>query len=196
MVRGLQTRYGRDSLRALHLLNAEVRHTYPTHFAFLLQLGHRAPAFLDILVGVRPVYLIQVYDIRLESPQAVFTFLANRVCLEAVTYLPVFVPHQATLREHIRPVGAALQSTSHDLLGPSEPVHGRGVYPVDAQVNRAVDCGDRVLVVLRAPATSPVAATDGPRPEADRRDLHVRIAQWTCLHIPLHHPCSCSERQG
>jgi hypothetical protein len=56
-------------------------------------------------------------------------------------------------------------------------VHGRGIDPVDAEIERAMDGGDGVVVVLGAPAILPVAAADGPRAKADGRDFEIGIAE-------------------
>ena len=91
----------------------------------------------------------------------------------------VLVPAQSALGEHERPLGGGdlLQCRAHDLFGMPEPVDGGGVDPVDAALDRMADGGDRLLVVLAAPADRPVAAADGPGAEPDRRDVHVGAAE-------------------
>jgi hypothetical protein len=63
----------------------------------------------------------------------------------------------------------------------TEAVAGGGVDPVDRTLQRVMDRGDRLIVVLRAPAVFPVAAAKRPRAEADARDL-----QATRTRLALH----------
>jgi hypothetical protein len=71
----------------------------------------------------------------------------------------------------------SFQRRAHDLLGMAEPVDSRRVDPVDAALDRVTDGGDRLLVVLAAPAHRPIAAADGPGAEPDRRDVHIGAAE-------------------
>jgi len=89
------------------------------------------------------------------------------------------IPHHAALGEDVRPLGGrnAIERAPDYLFRVSQPVHGRGVDPIDPPREGVPDRGDRLLVLLRAPAEGPVAATDGPGAEADGRDGHVRVAE-------------------
>ena len=64
----------------------------------------------------------------------------------------------------------------------AEAVDGGGVDPVDAQFECGVDGGDRILVILAAPAELPVTAAERPRAEADGGDVQVRFAKGACVH--------------
>src|SRR5262249_5154898 len=74
------------------------------------------------------------------------------------------------------------EGAGDDLFRVAEPVDGRGVDPVDAGVHRLVDRGDGVAVLLRAPGELPARPADGPRPESDRSDEHVGVAQTSRFH--------------
>ena len=84
----------------------------------------------------------------------------------------LLVPDHAALGEDVRPLrrGNALERAPDDLFRVAQPVHRRGVDPVDPPLDGVPDRGDRLLVVLRAPAEGPAAAADGPRAEADGGD--------------------------
>src|SRR5262249_18632091 len=69
-----------------------------------------------------------------------------------------------------------------DLLRVAQPVDGRGVDPVDAGVQRLLDGGDGVAVVLGPPGEFPARPADGPGPEADRGDEQVGISKLSSLH--------------
>ena len=78
----------------------------------------------------------------------------------------------SALGEDERPLVEAGDRSPDDLLRVAEAVLGRGVDPVHAELERAVDRRDRLLVLLRAPAPFEAAAADRPGAEADTRDLH------------------------
>src|SRR6185437_514702 len=69
-----------------------------------------------------------------------------------------------------------------------QPVNGGGVDPVDAKFENMLHGRERSCVVLRPPGECPVAASNGPRAEADRRDFHSARAQFTFrqTHFHLH----------
>src|SRR5262249_11518139 len=117
-----------------------------------------------------------------EAPQAAVDLVADRLRVEPAEDVAGLVPRRRALREHERPVGHVPQGPLDHGLRVAETVGPRGVDPVDAVLERAVDRADRVRVVLRAQALDPVAAADRPRPEADRRELEARVAELTVLH--------------
>src|SRR3712207_1434971 len=61
----LEGLYRGYSLSPLHLGDVEVRNPDVPDLALLLQLGHRTPALLDVLVGPWPVDLVEVYYVGL-----------------------------------------------------------------------------------------------------------------------------------
>ncbi len=166
-----------DLLYPFHLPDVEVRYTGVSDFAFFFEFGERFPSFLDVLVGVGPVDLVQVDDVRLEPPQAIFALPLDRVFLEYVAGITVLVPDQRTLRKHVGFLSDAFQRLGHQLLGVAQPVDGGGVDPVDAQLQRALYCSHGFFVVLGSPGGAPSAAADGPTAEADGRYVHVRLAE-------------------
>ena len=100
--------------------------------------------------------LVQIDYVDIEAAQAVLDFAADRVGSQYFLHLPLCIPVQATLGEDVRS-GAApvLQSTANHFLGVSQTVDGGGVDPVDAEFERAVNGGDRFVVVLRSPGELP-----------------------------------------
>jgi hypothetical protein len=64
---------------------------------------------------------------------------------------------------------AVRQSLSHDFLGVRQSVDGGGVDPVDAAIERFVDGGNGVGVILRTTAKGPASASDCSGTEADSR---------------------------
>lgn len=89
------------------------------------------------------------------------------------------VPDHAVLREHVRPIGFGQvgEGAGDDLFRVAEAVDGGRVDPVDTALDGVTNGGDRVGVILRAPAERPVTAADRPRAESDARDVHARRAE-------------------
>src|SRR5205823_7019109 len=71
------------------------------------------------------------------------------------------------------------QETPHHLFGMTEAVYRSGIDPVDSLLERATHRGERIGVVLGAPAERPAAAADRPRAEADGGDIESARAERT-----------------
>jgi hypothetical protein len=186
-VRGLQRLHRGDGLRAAQLGDVEVRDADVLHESFGLELGERRPALLEVLVGNRPVNLVEVDRVDAQARQARLDLTADRVALEAVHDPAAAAVEQRRLGEDVRSLRHSLKRAADDLLGMSEPVRGRGVDPVHAQLERPVDRGERLLVVLRAPGELPATAADGPRAEADAGDVQAGGAELRGLECRLLH---------
>src|ERR1700724_3059443 len=96
----------------------------------------------------------------------------------------LFVPTQPTLREHVGTLaGPSTQRHRHDFLRVPHSVNGCGVDPVNAQLERAMNRGDRLFVVLLAPTEFPTRAADRPGSEPYRRNRQVGITELLRLRI-------------
>jgi hypothetical protein len=62
-------------------------------------------------------------------------------------------------------------------------VHGCGVDPVNAKLERAMNRSDRLSVVLFAPTKFPTGSTNSPRAKADWCDEQVGVAESFRFHI-------------
>src|SRR5262249_11344395 len=115
--------------------------------------------------------------LHLESTQAVLALAPDRVRLQHAMSVSPFVPTQTALGEDIGPLAPPrLQSAGHDLFGVAHSVDGRGVDPVDAQFQGAMDRGDRRLIVLRTPTELIAWTPDRPGTQANRCDAEIGIA--------------------
>ena len=74
------------------------------------------------------------------------------------------------------------QGFADDFFGLAEPVDDGSVDPVDAGVDGFADGGDAIGIVLRPPCERPPAADDRLRPEPDRGDVQVRVAETAGMH--------------
>src|SRR5258707_4352835 len=92
--------------------------------------------------------------------------------------IALVVPTQTALCENVgtgsrpRP-----QRKSDDLLRVAHTINSRGIDPVNAEVERAVDRRDRLFVVLFTPAKFPTRAADGPSAEANGSNEQIRITK-------------------
>ena len=89
--------------------------------------------------------------------------------------------------KHVRALVESLEGAADDLFRVAEAVGGGSVDPVDAELERAADRRDRVVVLLWSPAELPAAASDRPGAETDARDLEARGAELRGLELCLLH---------
>src|SRR4029453_6862108 len=94
------------------------------------------------------------------------------------------VPAEPALGEREHFAGRLAQHLADDLLRVPEAVHRGGVDPVHPGVERVVQGGDGLLVVLRSPAVAARAA-DRPRTDPDDGDLRPVLAERAELHAGL-----------
>jgi len=73
----------------------------------------------------------------------------------------------------LSPSHQVAQRKGDGFLRVAHPVHGGGVDPIDAQLQRAMNRGDRGFIVLFASAKFPTCPTDCPGSEADGCDGQV-----------------------
>src|SRR5215212_6518586 len=171
----------------LHLGEVEVRDPDVADLALVLELGHCLPALLNVLVGVGPVDLVEIYDVGLQASEALFALTLHRVLLEDIRDIALVVPHERALSKDAGPlgVGDALERAGDECLGVAEAVDGGGVHPVDPQVNGPPYGSHRLVVVLRSPGSSPAAPAYRPGPETYGCDLHLCPAELHGLQSSL-----------
>src|SRR6266478_320774 len=96
--------------------------------------------------------LVKVDHIDIEPAEAVLALAANGVSVQRAMDIPLFVPAQTALGENVRTrTGPIAQRGCHDFLRMAHSVNGRGVDPVNAQLERAMNRGDGSFVILFAP---------------------------------------------
>ncbi len=137
---------------------AEVGHADPADFAFGFQRGESLPRFLDARFAfVRgPVHLIEIDGFDLQAAETVFAFAANGLGAELLPDFRFFVPDHHTLGKYVGARAAPfLESARDDLFRVTQAVDGGGVDPVDAQFQRAMNRGDGIRIILRAPGEFP-----------------------------------------
>ena len=181
-IRRLQGSDGSDLRDALHLRDGKIRYADVSNLPFFFQLRQRLPAFLDFIFGIGPVDLVEIDDVQLQAAQARLQFVADGIALQAamnlILGLPEFLaPDHRALGKDVGLLLPSFQRPCHHFFRMAKAINRRGIDPVDAKVEGALNRGDRIVVVLRAPAKLPVATADGPGAKTDGGDLQVRIAK-------------------
>jgi hypothetical protein len=164
---------GCDLLDPLHLGDAEVGDADPADLALSLKVGHNGPAFLDVLVGGRPVDLVEIDGFAVQAAQAFFALTAN-LFLGAGDFA-LCVPDSGTLGEDIGLVWSALEGAGDDFFRVSEAIDCSSIDPVDPQVECLVNGCDGVVVVLRTPGKGPVASADCPGAKPNGREVEIGV---------------------
>ena len=141
------------------------------------QLGHRADAVLDRHPRIGAVQLVEVDVVHPETAQARVARGADvlRAAVHPAQRLVLRVAHDAALGREDDLRAPPPDGLPHQLLVREWPVHVGGVEQRDAQVERAVDGGDRLRFVRR-----PVELAHAHAPEAEGGDLER--AELACFH--------------
>ena len=149
-----------------------------THLAGVDQLADGRPAFLDLLVRLGPVDLVEIDRLDLQAAQAGVALGEHALAPQRLADLAaVAFPHAAALGGDDHVVAAPGDRLPDQLLGVAVPVDRGGVDPVDAGVEAGLDGAHRLGVVLRAPAELPVAATHRPGAETDGGEVETARAE-------------------
>jgi hypothetical protein len=129
------------------------------------------------------VDLVEINHVDGKPTEAVFEFTTDRISVQRFPYVALGVPAQAALGKDVRPrTRPALERPSDDFLRVSQAIDGGRIDPVDAKFERAVNGGDRVIVVLRSPGKSPSRTADSPGAIADGSDAQVGVSKLASLH--------------
>ena len=173
-VRRLQGLDRRDGLGPAKLADVEVGYADMAQHTLPLQLGEGRPALFDLLVGDRPVDLVEVDRVHPQTGETSLHLSQERVASQAVDRGPPRALGLSTLGEHVRAPLESGQRAPDNLFGVPEAILCGRVDPVHAEFERMVDRRDRFFVVLRSPAPVVAGAPDGPSAEADAGDLEAR----------------------
>src|SRR5215472_970050 len=184
-VRRLERSNGSDRLRTFHLSGAEIGNTDVAHLAFPLQARHLGPAFFDVFVGLGPVNLVEVDGVDFQAPQTDFTLTADGCSFQRTADPSILVPDTLTLGEDVGARTAQVKRAGHHFLGMPQAVNGRGIDPVDAEIECRLDGGDRIAVVLRTPGPLPTASSHRPCANPDGGNPQVALSELPGLHSSL-----------
>ena len=130
-----------DLLDPLHLSDFEIRHTDVPNESALLQLSEGRPSLFDVRLRIWPVDLIEVDRVDPEAFETRIDLAQDRVPLQLVHDPAAASVEQRCLREHVRVVLASGKRPADDFLGVPEAVDRGRVDPIDAELERPLDCG-------------------------------------------------------
>jgi len=113
------------------------------------------------------------------APEAGLDLSRDRGTPGAVHDPPSGALGQRRLREHVGALACVKAGgrAPDDSFRPAEAVGRGGVDPVDSLLERAVDRGDRFVIVLGPPAVLPVASAERPRAKPDAGDRRPGVAE-------------------
>src|SRR5437867_1181431 len=98
--------------------------------------------------------------------------------------LTLCVPPESAFGEYIGPrPRPCRERPGDDLFRVTQAIDRRGIDPVHAQLQRAVNGGDGVVVVLFSPGELPSCAANRPGAVADGCNEQIRISELFCFHI-------------
>jgi len=166
-----------DFLRALHLLDVEIRDAYETDLALLFEFCKGLPAFFNLGLRIGPVDLVEVDGVAAETAERVVEFFFERFGFERAVYRAIVVPSHRALGEDVRLVAGCFQRLRNHFFRVAKTVDCGSVDPVDADLKGAMNGGDGFVVVLGTPGKLPVAPADSPCAEADGGEVKVGAAE-------------------
>src|SRR5260370_7413090 len=109
--------------------------------------------------------LIEVDDVNLQATQAVFALLADGSGRVHFGDAAVLVPAHGALGEEVRaPPFPFAESECHYFLGVAYAVDDRGVDPVAAKLELAVNSADPISIVSRPPSDALALSAAAPGP--------------------------------
>src|SRR5579884_4225316 len=93
----------------------------------------------------------------------------------------MFVPDERTLGKDVGLPIPTANRFPYDLFRMSKSIDRRRINPVNAQVKRPLDRGNRFLIVLWPPASIPTAGADRRCAQPSGSCLHICIPRLSCL---------------
>src|ERR1700687_2044944 len=164
IVRGLNRVKRRDGSEALHLFRRIVAYADSANFALFVELTERSGCLLDGNEWIRPVHLVNINVVRLETTQRILEFLQNAFA-RGVAFDFAIRPVETNFggKDNAVPATVLAQGFPHDFFGTPISVDGRSVDQIDAMVECRVNGANGFLLVSSAPHP----AADGPGTQCD-----------------------------
>ena len=166
-----------DRLGAPHRRDGGFRETEVADLPGPDQLRHRADGLLDRDGEVDPVLVIEVHILHAEPPQRRLACLGDEGGVAANRTDAALVPRAAELGGQNHLGAPALDRPAHHHLVRVRPVRVRGVEEVHADVDRALDRPDALVLIL---GSEVLGDRHAAHPHAG--DLETRPAQPPSLH--------------
>src|SRR6266581_5418758 len=135
-------------VRAFDGLGRGFREPEIAHLALLDELGHRAHGVLDRGIGIHAMLIVEIDDLDAETAQARLAALPDVLGLAVdAAIAPVLATDVAELGGEDHLVAPATDGTCDQLLVASHPVHVGSIEKGDAELQRPLDCRNRLVFV-------------------------------------------------
>jgi hypothetical protein len=168
-----------DGAGAAQRVDARLAEAEVADLALLHELGHRADGLLDRRVGIDAVLVVEVDVVQAETLQRALAGPLDVLgaAVDAAALSIVGVADDPELRREHDLIAAIGDRAPDEALVGVRAVDVGGVEEVDAELERAVDDGDRLVVVVRAIELGHAHAA-----EAEGGNRGAGAAQGACLH--------------
>src|SRR5216683_4423751 len=154
----------RDGFETLHLIRRIVAYADGTNLALVVEFTKSDGCLLDGNTRIRPVHLVNIDVVRLETTQRILEFLENALaCGVALDFAIRPVDANLSGKDNALPATVLVQGFANDLFGTPIAVDGRSVDQIDALVECRMNGANGFLLVSSAPHP----AADGPGAERD-----------------------------
>src|SRR6266481_4604119 len=175
IVRGLNGVKRRDGSETRHLYRRIVANADGTNFPLFIELAKCGGCLLDGDDGVRPVHLIAIDVVRLETTERILKLLENALA-RGVAFDLAIRPIESDFGGKDNAVSATMlaQGFTNDFFRTPKAVNGRCVDQVDALVECGMNGANGFLFV----ASAPHPAADGPGAESDSGTNKIRTVDF------------------
>src|SRR5260370_15922158 len=179
IVRRLNGVKRRDGLETLHLFWRIVTDSNSANFALLVEFTKSGGCLLDGNTRIRPMHLVNIYVVRLETTQRILEFLENTLA-RGVAFDLAIRPVDADFRgeDHAIPATVLTQGFAHNRFGTPIAIDGRSIDHIDAVVECRMNGANGFLLV----GSTPHPAADGPGAERDSRTNKVCTVDLDIFH--------------
>src|SRR5258705_9542484 len=172
----------RHLAKFLHLDRAEIAHSDGANLSRPIQLAHGFRALRDRRVRIRPVHLVEIDDVGLQTAQGILGFLDDPRLARVTKRLSV-LPVESDLGgdEHALASTANGQSLADDFFRTPEAIYRRRIDQIDSALERSVDRADSIVLV----AAAPHPAADRPCSQRYAGDSHRGARNIDEFHVGL-----------
>src|SRR5260221_8089159 len=166
----------------VHLLGREIADTESQNFSLLPQSKQRFSSFFNRHQRIRPMDLVDINAIGLQSTQGILDLFLNPSRRRIAKYFAIIRPLEGDFGCQNRTISATpfCQRLADDFLGSPKAVHRRGIDEIDTLIDYYLDRGNRFCFVRAAPERT----TDRPGTKTNARDRrgNIRTTNRFCNH--------------
>src|SRR5229473_4507785 len=156
----------RDGFETLHLIRRIVAYADGTNLALVVEFTKSDGCLLDGNTRIRPVHLVNIDVVRLETTQRILEFLEDALaCGVALDFAIRPVDADLGGDDDALPATVLVHGFAHDCFGAPIAIDGRSVDQIDA----VVECRMNGANGFFLSGSAPHPAADGPGAKCDSR---------------------------